>query len=178
MHNIDCIIFATGFEVGTDYSRRAGYGIVGVDGMTVSEKWSDGLSTFHGMHAKGFPNCFFFGPAQSGFTATYTFSLDENSVHLAHILNEANNLVKKNNAKLYFVYLNTDPRFRANYEKSYKKILSIVKNLNIPIIDIYEEVISKHPDPDSLYPFRMFSHYNEEGYRLVAEAILNHFNYD
>jgi len=89
-YEVDCIIFATGFEVGTDYSRRAGYGIVGVDGMTVSEKWSDGLSTFHGMHAKGFPNCFFFGPAQSGFTATYTFSLDENSVHLAHILNEAN----------------------------------------------------------------------------------------
>jgi len=94
------------------------------------------------------------------------------------ILNEANNLVKKNNAKLYFVYLNADPRMRANYEKSYKKILSIVKNLNIPIIDIYEEVISKHPDPDSLRPFRIFTHYNEEGYKLIAEAILNHFNYD
>ena len=87
-------------------------------------------------------------------------------------------MVKKNNAKLYFVYLNADPRMRANYEKSYKKILSIVKNLNIPIIDIYEEVISKHPDPDSLRPFRIFTHYNEEGYKLIAEAILNHFNYD
>ena len=88
-YEVDCIIFATGFEVGTDYSRRAGYGISGVDGLTVSKKWSNGLSTFHGMHAKGFPNCFFFGPAQSGFTATYTFSLEENSVHLAHILSEA-----------------------------------------------------------------------------------------
>ena len=81
-YEVDCIIFATGFEVGTDYSRRAGYSIVGVDGQTVSEKWANGLQTFHGMHAKGFPNCFFFGPAQSGFTATYTFSLDENSIHL------------------------------------------------------------------------------------------------
>ncbi len=89
-YEVDCIIFATGFEVGTDYSRRAGYGISGVDGLTVSDKWSDGLATFHGMHARGFPNCFFFGPAQSGFTATYTFSLDENSTHLAHILSEAN----------------------------------------------------------------------------------------
>ena len=88
-YEVDCIIFATGFEVGTDYSRRAGYGISGVDGLTVSEKWSNGLSTFHGMHAKGFPNCFFFGPAQSAFTATYTFSLDENGIHLAHILSEA-----------------------------------------------------------------------------------------
>ena len=86
---VDCIVFATGFEVGTDYSRRAGYQINGVDGLTVSQKWSDGLSTFHGMHSRGFPNSFFFGPAQSGFTATYTYSLDEQSVHLAHILSTA-----------------------------------------------------------------------------------------
>jgi cyclohexanone monooxygenase len=86
---VDCIIFATGFEVGTDYSRRAGYQINGVNGVSVSEKWSTGLSTFHGMHSRGFPNAFFFGPAQSGFTATYTYSLDEQSVHLAHILSTA-----------------------------------------------------------------------------------------
>ena len=41
------------------------------------------------MHSRGFPNAFFFGPAQSGFTATYTYSLDEQSVHLAHILGKA-----------------------------------------------------------------------------------------
>ena len=87
-YEVDCIIFATGFEVGTDYSRRAGYSIVGTEGLTVSQKWADGLSTLHGMHSRGFPNAFFFGPAQSAFTATYTFSLDENSVHLAHILSE------------------------------------------------------------------------------------------
>ena len=88
-YEVDCIIFATGFEVGTDYSRRAGYEIYGVDGVSVSEKWQEGLSTFHGMHSKGFPNCFFFGPAQSGFTATYTYSLDEQSIHLAYILKTA-----------------------------------------------------------------------------------------
>ena len=88
-YTVDCIIFATGFEVGTDYSRRAGYQIHGVDGVSVSQKWTDGLATFHGMHSRGFPNSFFFGPAQSGFTATYTYSLDEQSVHLAHILSTA-----------------------------------------------------------------------------------------
>ncbi len=88
-YEVDCIIFATGFEVGTDYSRRAGYQITGRDGVTISEKWSKGLSTFHGMHTRGFPNAFFFGPAQSAFTATYTYSLDENSIHLAHILSQA-----------------------------------------------------------------------------------------
>ena len=87
-YEVDCIIFATGFEVGTDYSRRAGYGIVGVDGLTVSDKWADGLSTFHGLHSRGFPNSFFFGPAQAAFTATYTFSLDENAIHTAYIISE------------------------------------------------------------------------------------------
>jgi cyclohexanone monooxygenase len=88
-YKVDCIIFATGFEVGTDYARRAGYQINGVAGQSISEKWADGLSTFHGMHTRGFPNAFFFGPAQSGFTATYTYSLDEQSQHLSHILAEA-----------------------------------------------------------------------------------------
>ena len=85
-YEVDCIIFATGFEVGTEYSRRAGYQIHGVEGKTVTQKWENGLATLHGMHSRGFPNAFFFGPAQSGFTATYTYSLDEQSIHLAYIL--------------------------------------------------------------------------------------------
>ena len=87
-YEVDCIVFATGFEVGTDYSRRAGYSITGVDGLTISEKWADGMATFHGLHSRGFPNAFFFGPQQSGFTATYTFALDENSMQTAYILGE------------------------------------------------------------------------------------------
>ena len=87
-YEVDCIIFATGFEVGTDYSRRSGYGITGVDGLTVSEKWQDGMSTFHGLHARGFPNSFFFGPIQSGFTATFTYALDENAIQTAYILEQ------------------------------------------------------------------------------------------
>ncbi len=88
-YEVDCIIFATGFEVGTDYARRAGYQVHGVNGQSISEKWSEGLSTFHGMHVKGFPNSFFFGPQQSGFTATYTYSLDEQSQHMSYILSAA-----------------------------------------------------------------------------------------
>jgi len=85
---VDCIVFATGFEVGTDYSRRAGYSVTGVDGLTISDKWADGMATFHGLHTRGFPNAFFFGPQQSGFTATYTFALDENAIQTAYILGE------------------------------------------------------------------------------------------
>ena len=75
--------------MGTDYARRAGYQIHGIGGLSISQKWADGIATFHGMHVKNFPNAFFFGPTQSAFTATYTYALDEQSIHLAHILKTA-----------------------------------------------------------------------------------------
>ena len=87
-YEVDCIIFATGFEVGTEYTRRSGYEIVGKNNLSISEKWKDGLVTYHGMHCRGFPNTFFFGPAQGGFTANYTHSLDEQSIHLSYILDK------------------------------------------------------------------------------------------
>ena len=85
-YEVDCIIFATGFEVGTDYARRAGYQINGVDGLTISDKWADGMASFHGLHVRGFPNAFFFGPSQAGFSANFTYALDEQSRHVAYIV--------------------------------------------------------------------------------------------
>ena len=32
-YEVDCIIFATGFEVGTGYTRRAGYNVIGREGV-------------------------------------------------------------------------------------------------------------------------------------------------
>src|SRR3954464_4556869 len=57
-HPVDCLIFATGFEVGTDYSRRTGFDLVGRDGLTLTEKWRDGVRTLHGVSVHGFPNSF------------------------------------------------------------------------------------------------------------------------
>jgi len=86
---LDCLIFATGFEVGTAYTRRAGYEIVGRGGLALSEKWADGLRTLHGMHSHDFPNCFIMGPQQAGFTANYPHLLAEQSQHIAWILSQA-----------------------------------------------------------------------------------------
>ncbi len=43
--------------------------ILGRDGITLTEKWSNGARTFHGMHSRSFPNCFMMGHIQTGFTA-------------------------------------------------------------------------------------------------------------
>ncbi|MFT5442986.1 MAG: cation diffusion facilitator CzcD-associated flavoprotein CzcO [Myxococcota bacterium] len=88
-YELDCLIFATGFEVGTDYSRRSGYPIIGRDNVPLSDKWEEGVKTFHGMHSRGFPNCFIISNVQSGFTVNFPHALSEQSHHLAYIVKHA-----------------------------------------------------------------------------------------
>jgi cation diffusion facilitator CzcD-associated flavoprotein CzcO len=83
---VDCLIYATGFEVGTDYARRAGYEVHGVGGQTLTEKWADGAATFQGFHSRGFPNCFIVSVVQSGFSVNFPHMLDEQAKHLAYLL--------------------------------------------------------------------------------------------
>ena len=85
-HSIDCLIFATGFEVGTDYSRRTGFEIIGRDGLTLTDKWRDGVRTLHGLSVHGFPNCFVLSIAQSGFTVNFPYLLDVQARHAAWVI--------------------------------------------------------------------------------------------
>ncbi|PCJ16994.1 MAG: monooxygenase [Gammaproteobacteria bacterium] len=85
-YEVDCLIFATGFEVGTDYTRRAGYDLIGVDGVSLDEKWKDGMASYQGIHSRGFPNCFLISNGQAGFTANYPDSLDEAAKHMAYLV--------------------------------------------------------------------------------------------
>ena len=87
-YEVDCLIFATGFEVGTGYTRRAGYDVVGRDGIRLSDKWANGLSTFHGFQSRGFPNCFHMGLTQSTLTVNFTHLLDEQSIHIGYIVGQ------------------------------------------------------------------------------------------
>ena len=86
---VDCLIFATGFEVGTSYTRRSGYDIVGRGGQTLSEHWQEGLRTFQGLTSHGFPNCFFLGFTQTAVTVNVPHALNEQAKHVAHILQTA-----------------------------------------------------------------------------------------
>ena len=84
-YEVDCIIFATGFEVGTDYTRRAGYDLVGRNGLKLSDKWADGIRTLHGLHSHGFPNLFVISNAQAGFTTNFPHAMDEQAQHITYI---------------------------------------------------------------------------------------------
>ena len=83
---LDCLIYATGFEVGTDYTRRSGYELYGKEGLTLTDKWADGVRTLHGMTSRGFPNCFIIQNSQAAFTVNFPHAMDEQSRHLSYII--------------------------------------------------------------------------------------------
>ncbi|HEY0438309.1 MAG TPA: NAD(P)/FAD-dependent oxidoreductase, partial [Phenylobacterium sp.] len=86
---LDCLIFATGFEVGTSYTRRARYDIVGRGGVSLSEHWADGMRTLHGLTTDGFPNCFFLGFTQGAITISVPQALSEQADHVTYVVREA-----------------------------------------------------------------------------------------
>jgi len=87
-YEVDCIIFATGFEVGTSYVRRSGYDVTGRYGITLSEKWADGMRTLHGVMTNGFPNLFTISNSQAGFTTNFPHAMDETSQHIGYMLKQ------------------------------------------------------------------------------------------
>ncbi len=88
-YEVDCIIFATGFEVGTAYTRRSGYEVYGRGGKSLTEHWSNGMRTLHGFYSAGFPNCFHMGITQNALTANFPHMLEEQSQHIATLISHA-----------------------------------------------------------------------------------------
>ena len=80
----------------------------------------------------------------------------------------------KNNSKLYFVYLPEYQRYKSNYDDTnYNNIKDIINELEIPFIDIHKEIFIKEQNPLELFPFKLNGHYNEKGYKKIAETIYN-----
>ncbi|MEZ5205013.1 MAG: NAD(P)/FAD-dependent oxidoreductase [Acidimicrobiales bacterium] len=62
---LDCLVFASGFEVGTELARRSGFETYGRDGRSLTDTWADGMRSLHGIHVHGFPNLFVIGFSQA-----------------------------------------------------------------------------------------------------------------
>lgn len=86
---VDCLVYATGFEVGLTIDKRLGYPVFGRDGVALTEKWRDGASTLHGLQTDGFPNCFIMLGMQAGFTVNFIHMTDSWAQHVAYILGRA-----------------------------------------------------------------------------------------
>jgi len=83
---LDCLIFATGFAFMTDFTKEAGFDIIGEGGQPLSRHWAEGARTLYGMQTHGFPNFMLISYVQSGASINYVHIADEQALHIAHIV--------------------------------------------------------------------------------------------
>jgi hypothetical protein len=98
---------------------------------------------------------------------------------LQYILEQARNIIQYNNAEFIFVYLPGYQRYdlkRNNDEfRDKKKVLNIVRNLGIKIIDV-SQMFDNLEAPKKLFPFEQQGHYNIDGYKKVSIFIKDKLN--
>ncbi|MDL4816453.1 flavin-containing monooxygenase [Actinomadura opuntiae] len=88
-HEVDCIVFASGFEITTDLDRRFGIEpFTGRGGASLYDHWADGYRTLHGITTHGFPNLFFTGFLQGGVTASTTAMFEQQARHISYLIGE------------------------------------------------------------------------------------------
>ena len=88
-YEVDCIIYASGFEITSSYERRLGIPIFGIGGRSIYEHWQDGMRSMHGLMVSGFPNLYMCG---GGFVfqlgANYAHGIDVQAGHVAYTISE------------------------------------------------------------------------------------------
>jgi cyclohexanone monooxygenase len=85
---VDCIIYASGFEISTAFRRRIGFEITGRGGQSLFDYYKDGFRTLHGHSSRGFPNWFYIGIGQNGLSVNMTAMFDDQAQHIAYIIKE------------------------------------------------------------------------------------------
>jgi cyclohexanone monooxygenase len=89
-HEVDCVIFASGFEISTEIRRRYAMDVVeGRDGVSLFDHWRDSYKTLHGITSRGFPNQFHTGFIQGSVSANTTAMYEQQAEHIAYIISEA-----------------------------------------------------------------------------------------
>jgi hypothetical protein len=83
---VDLLIFASGFEMGSEYSHRLGFDPKGTDGLPMSKAWVDGPYTLHGILAHRFPNLLMNSATQGGQDVNFAFTLTETGKHIAYTI--------------------------------------------------------------------------------------------
>ncbi|MFD9293233.1 flavin-containing monooxygenase [Streptomyces sp. NPDC060030] len=88
-YEVDCIIFATGFEVGVSGVMSGKLPVFGRDGVPLLKSWAEGPKTLHGFYSHGYPNFFQLGPLQNASAVNYVHILDEQATHVAEVVAES-----------------------------------------------------------------------------------------
>lgn len=88
-YEVDCIIYASGFEITSDFQRRIGIPIFGRRGKSLYDHWRTGMRALHAHSSHGFPNMFVVGGLfPFSFGANYCSIVDDQAEHVAYIMRE------------------------------------------------------------------------------------------
>lgn len=91
---------------------------------------------------------------------------------LGRVLATARKRARSWGGDLCFVYLPSWRQYgRGHVDFKREQALNMARGLGIQVVDIHD-VFSRTGDPLSMFPFRLYNHYNSDGYRVVAQAIL------
>ncbi|MFI5938200.1 flavin-containing monooxygenase [Actinoplanes sp. NPDC051494] len=88
-YEVDCVIFATGFEVGVSGVVSGRLPVHGRGGQTLLESWSKGPRTLHGFYSHGFPNLFHLGSLQNAASVNFVHVLQEQATHIGELVGAA-----------------------------------------------------------------------------------------
>ena len=86
---VDCIIYATGFELATQFSHKANMQVYGRNGLTIDEKWATGARTLHGYTMHDFPNCFLISVVQAALSPNFLHVTGEQAKHISYVIGAA-----------------------------------------------------------------------------------------
>lgn len=88
-YEVDCVIFATGFETGVSGVVSGTLPVIGRDGVSLLEAWGRGPRTLHGFFTHGFPNLFQLGAIQNANSVNFAHILQEQALHIGAIIARA-----------------------------------------------------------------------------------------
>lgn len=109
------------------------------------------------------------------------------------VLKKIKAFIEENDAKMYFVYLPVHKKYQKSFLRktiwtqlrgpienisfdTYDEVINLVNSLNIPLIDLHEELFKSMEDPLSVVPLRSVGHFTEGGYNMVARVIYDKIN--
>ncbi|EON98383.1 putative flavin-binding monooxygenase-like family protein [Phaeoacremonium minimum UCRPA7] len=87
-YNVDVLILATGYKSPFLFSPpgRVGVDVIGRDGVDLDKKWTNAVTTLHGLMSHDFPNLFWPGFIQAGGNPNYTYTINQGALQVAHIM--------------------------------------------------------------------------------------------
>ena len=86
---VDLLIYASGYEVTSDYHHRLGFDPKGRGGVPLSEAWGTGPSTLQGVLTRGFPNMLMISTVQGAQATNFLHSISTVAEHVAWLVGKA-----------------------------------------------------------------------------------------